>query len=134
MHATALQMSPPLDISICLDNPIKVFLITTTSKTYYYEEEGARENHNYYRFESGSFGFIKDSILDLDSYYEINKNELEKYKEDIIEKGKLPEDVLRNIYNIILKSKTISMKVKQDIHHNYNLAGIKGLKKPKRKK
>ena len=49
------------------------------------------------------------------------------------EEGRLPEPILKNIYNLILKSKNISMKVKQDIHSNYNLEGITGLKKPKRK-
>ena len=115
------------------DSPVKVFLITTTSRIYHYEEEGARKNHNYYRFEAGSFGFVKESILDLDSYYDIDKKDFEECKEDITEKGKLPEDILRNIYYLILQSKNISMKVKQDIHDNYNREGITGLKKPKRK-
>jgi len=115
------------------DNPIKVFLITTTSRSYYYKEGGARKSHNYYGFKAGSFGFIEDSILDLDSYYDIDKKVFEGYKEDLEEKGKLPETILKNIYNLILKSKNISMKVKQDIHYNYNLEGITGLKKPKRK-
>ncbi|MBA7498762.1 hypothetical protein ES704_01499 [subsurface metagenome] len=57
----------------------------------------------------------------------------EKYKEDIEEKGQLTEPILKNIYNLILKSKNISMKVKYDIHDNYNREGITGLKKPKRK-
>lgn len=115
------------------DNPVKIFLITTTSRIYHYEEEGARKNHNYYRFEAGSFGFVKESILDLDSYYDIDKKDFEECKEDITEKGKLPEDILGNIYYLILQSKNISMKVKQDIHDNYNREGITGLKKPKRK-
>ena len=115
------------------DNPVKVFFITTTSRIYHYEEEGARKSHNYYRFKAGSFGFIKDSVLDVDSYYNIEKKDFEDYKEDLEEKGKLPEIILKNIYNLILKSKNISMKVKQDIHYNYNLEGITGLKKPKRK-
>jgi hypothetical protein len=115
------------------DNPVKVFLITTTSKIYHYEEEGARKSHNYYRFKASSFGFIEDSVLDVDSYYNIEKKDFEDYKEDLEEKGKLPETILKNIYNLILKSKNISMKVKQDIHYNYNLEGITGLKKPKRK-
>ena len=115
------------------DTPVKVFLITTTSRIYHYEEEGARKNHNYYRFEAGSFGFVKESILDLDSYYDIDKKDFEECKEDITEKGKLSEDILRNIYYLILQSKNISMKVKQDIHDNYNREGITGLKKPKRK-
>ena len=115
------------------DNPVKVFFITTTSRIYHYEEEGARKNHNYYRFIAGSFGFVEDSILDVDSPYNIEKKDFEDYKEDLEEKGKLPETILKNIYNLILKSKNISMKVKQDIHYNYNLEGITGLKKPKRK-
>jgi len=115
------------------DNPVKVFLITTTSRIYHYEEEGARKSHNCCRFSAGSFGFVKEGILDLDSYYDIDKKDFEKCKEDITEKGKLPEDILRNIYYLILQSKNISMKVKQDIHDNYNREGITGLKKPKRK-
>ncbi|HAJ32825.1 MAG TPA: hypothetical protein DCK79_05580 [Candidatus Atribacteria bacterium] len=115
------------------DNPIKVFLITTTSRIYHYEEEGARKSHNYYRFKAGSLGFVEESILDVDSYYDIDKEVFEKHKEDIEEKGKLPETILKNIYYLILKSKNISIKVKQDIHYNYNLEGITGLKRPKRK-
>ena len=115
------------------DSPVKVFLITTTSRIYHYEEEGARKSHNCCRFSAGSFGFIKDSILDLDSYYDIDKKVFEKYKEDMEEKGQLPEPILKNIYNLILKSKNISIKVKQDIHYNYNLEDIFGLEKPKRK-
>jgi hypothetical protein len=115
------------------DNPIKVFLITTTSKVNKYEEGGNRKNHIHYKFKAGYFGFVEDSILDVDSYYDIGKKDFEDYKEDLEEKGILPETILKNIYNLILKSKNISMKVKQDIHSNYNLEGITGLKKPKRK-
>jgi len=57
----------------------------------------------------------------------------EIYKDDIEEKGQLTEPILKSIYNLILQSKNISIKVKQDIHYNYNLEGITGLKKPKRK-
>jgi len=116
------------------DNPIKVFLITTTSRIYHYEEEGARKNHNYYRFKAGSFGFVEESILDVDSYYDINKESLEKNKEYIEEKGHLPEHILKDIYNLILQSNNISIKVKHDIHDSYNCVGITGLKRPKRKK
>jgi len=115
------------------DNPIKVFLITTTSRIYHYEEEGAGKSHNYYRFEAGSFGLVEESILDVDFYYDIDKKVFEDYKEDLEEKGKLHETILKNIYYLILQSKNISMKVKQDIHYNYNLEGLAGLKKPKRK-
>lgn len=115
------------------DNPVKVFLITTTSRIYHYEEEGARKSHNYYRFKAGSFGFIEESILDVDSYYDIDKKSLEKNKENIEEKGQLPEHILKDIYNLILQSKNISIKVKQDIHDSYNCAGITGVKRPKRK-
>lgn len=77
------------------DNPIKVFLITTTSRIYHYEEEGARKDHNYYRFIAGSFGFVEDSILDVDSPYNIEKKDFEDYKEDLEEKEKLPETILK---------------------------------------
>ena len=114
------------------ENPINVFLITTTSNVNEYEE-GARKNHIYYKFKAGYFGFVEDCILDLDSCYSIKEENFAKHEDDMEEKGKLPETVLKNIYNLILKSKNISMKVKQDIHYNYNLEGITGLKKPKRK-
>lgn len=77
------------------DNPVKVFLITTTSRIYHYEEEGARKDHNYYRFIAGSFGFVEDSILDVDSPYNIEKKDFEDYKEDLEEKEKLPETILK---------------------------------------
>ncbi len=112
------------------DNPVKVFFITTTSRIYHYEEEGARKNHNYYRFKAGSFGFIKDSVLDIDSCYSIKEENFAKHKDDIEEKGKLTKPDLINIYNLLLKSYYYSKKEKQDIHTNYNFYGIKGLKNP----
>ena len=44
------------------DNPVKVFLITTTSKVNEYEE-GDRKNHIHYKFKAGYFGFVEQHIL-----------------------------------------------------------------------
>lgn len=112
------------------DNPIKVFLITTTSKVNKYEEGGNRKNHIHYKFKAGYFGFVEDCILDFDSCYSIEEENFEKRKDDMEEKGKLTKLDLINIYNLLLKSRYYSKKEKQDIHTNYNFYGIKGLKNP----
>ena len=112
------------------DNPIEVFLITTTSKVNKYKEEGARKNHIYCKFKAGDFRFVEDSILDLDSCYSIEEEIFAKYKDDMEEKGELTKPILVNIYNLLLKSHYYSNKEKQDIHTNYNFCGIKGLKNP----
>ena len=115
------------------DNPIHIFLITTTTRKVYYEIGGSRENHNIYKFKAGSFGFVEDSILDVDSYYNLEKDDLDSYKNEIEVIYRLPVDVLTNIYALILQSKNISLKVKKDIYISYNHANIIGLKRPKRK-
>ncbi|MCJ7790142.1 MAG: hypothetical protein MUP69_08180 [Candidatus Atribacteria bacterium] len=112
------------------DNPIKVFLITTTSKVNKYEEDGNRKNHIHYKFKAGYFGFVEDCILDFDSCYSIEEENFEKHKDDMEERGKLTKFDLINIYNLLLKSRYYSKKEKQDIHTNYNFYGIKGLKNP----
>jgi len=63
-------------------------------------------------------------------YADIPESVFIEYKADIDIKGRLPEQRLREIYNLILKSERIAKKVKKDIHHSFNMAGIEGLKKP----
>ncbi len=94
---------------------------------------GPREKHNIYKFKAGTFGFIKDSILDVDSYYDLKKEDLDCCKSEIEITCILPRHVLKNIYNLILKSKNISLKIKENIYISYNQAGITGLKRPSRK-
>jgi hypothetical protein len=99
----------------------------------HYKVGGPREKHNIYKFKAGTFGFIKDSILDVDSYYDLKKEDLDCCKSEIEITCILPRHVLKNIYNLILKSKNISLKIKENIYISYNQAGITGLKRPSRK-
>ncbi len=81
----------------------------------------------------GEFGFDKDCVLDLDKdfYAHIEESIFLSFKEDITIKGKLSEQNLREIYNLILKSQRIPKIIKKDIHHSFNMAGITGLRKPR---
>ena len=115
------------------DNPIMVFLITATSRVYYYEEDGNRTQHNYIKFKSGQYCFPKDSIIDVGSIDFLEEKYFLNHKENIEEKTVLPESILKKIYNLIISSRVISLKVKNDIHNNYNLNGISGLKNPRRR-
>jgi hypothetical protein len=116
------------------DNPIMVFLFTATSQVHYYEEWGSRTGHNYIKFKSGQYCFTEDCIVDVDSIYNnLKETDFLNHTEDIEEKTVLTEFTLKRIYNLILKSKYISMKIKQDIHTNYNFDGITGLKNPRRR-
>lgn len=112
--------------------PIHIFLITTTTRKAYYQVGGSREKHNIYRFKAGSFGFMKDSILDVDSYYSLEKDVLDSCKNEIKEICQLPEQVLKNIYSLVLQSKYVPFQIKNDIYISYNHANIMGLKRPKR--
>jgi hypothetical protein len=113
-------------------NPVHIFLITTTTRKIHYGIGGSREKHNIYKFKAGSFGFVKDSILDLDSYYTLEKGDLDSCKDEIEVICKLPEDILKKIYALLLQSKNIPLKIKKDIFISYNHANIIGLKRPKR--
>lgn len=115
------------------DNPISIFLITTTTRKMHYKVGGSREKHNIYKFKAGIFGFIEDSILDVDSYYDLKKEYLDCCLSEIETICCLPEYVLKEIYELILKSKNISLKIKENIYISYNQAGITGLKRPSRK-
>ena len=115
------------------DNPISIFLITTTTRKMHYKEGGPRESHSIYKFKAGTFGFIKDSILDIDFLYNLKKKDLYRGLKEIETICCLPEHVLKEIYDLILKSKNISLKIKENIYISYNQAGITGLKRPSRK-
>ena len=113
-------------------SPVFALLCTTTTQLHYYETGGERSGHLIVRFREGEFGFERDCVLDLDGsfYSDLEESLLIRYESDIEIKGKLPEQKLREIYNLILRSKRISKKIKRDIHHSFNMAGIKGLKRP----
>ena len=116
-------------------NPVHIFLITATTRKMHYEIGGSREEHNIYKFKAGSFGFVEDCILDIDFLQSnITKSAFNSCQNEIKEVGKLPEKELKEIYNLILKSKYINLKVKQDIYSSYNHTNITGLKRPKKNK
>lgn len=110
-----------------------VFLIIATSRVHYYEEGGNRTHHDCIKLKAGQFCFTKDCIFDVNFIDLLEEKKFLNHKENIEEKTVLPESILKNIYNLILNSKTISMKIKNDIYINYNLGGITGLKNPQRR-
>ncbi len=62
----------------------------------------------------------------------MRKEQLKAFESDIEIRGTLDEQTLRMIYNQLLRSRFISSMELQDIHDSFNMAGISGLKKPKR--
>lgn len=105
---------------------------TTTTQTQHFAPGGSRQNHDKIKLEKGSSPFDEDCILDCDEPpYTDTLHKLEDEK-SIEVKGKLPEQTMRQIYNRLLLSDDYSYAVLRDIHHSFNLAGIGGLKKPKK--
>ena len=113
------------------DTNKNLYLFTTTTQMQYYLPGGEREKKIRISFKGGNYGFEKDCILDIDfgpeAIPEINLYD----NSNITVKGLLPENILRQIHNLIERTKHISPKVKMDIHNSYIMAGIEGLKKPK---
>lgn len=96
-----------------------------------------RKSEDSIYFKKGEYSFEADCIVNiLEDFYskKITKDDLKNHSNDITIKDKLPENKIREIYNKIVKSKTINMKDKKAIHNAFNMSGIYGLEEPKRKK
>jgi hypothetical protein len=110
--------------------PIFVHICTTTTKISDFQTGGNRANHNYILFDSNTTPFEQDCILDFDEQpYQYEKPIVENHK-DITIKGSLDKNLLKQIYNGLLKSNYYSKKILEDIHNSLNMIGIVGLKKP----
>ncbi|MBN1294538.1 MAG: hypothetical protein JXB48_22055 [Candidatus Latescibacteria bacterium] len=114
-------------------DPVYLYIVTGTTQKQYYNKDGTRKQHLTMVIPARNYGFPEDTIIDLTfGFFEnLTEGQMISHKHDIVVIGQLPEDRLRQLYNLILKETHITKKIKFDIHNSFNLAGISGLKKPK---
>ena len=108
------------------------YICTTTTQKQKFQAGGPRSSRDYYEFKAENSPFDEDCIIDFDEPpYSKEKEKLEN-NPNIMPKGYLSEDIMRMIYNRLLKSRRrLSRAALLDIHSSFNKAGIVGLKKPK---
>jgi len=109
-------------------SPISIHLHRLTSQIGHYGASGTRSRELTVFFARGQFGiFDEDSILDFNERgYHIPRERFETY--NIIPRGKLPEDVLRRIWNCVSRSKFYTRIQLVSIRESLNRAGITNLK------
>ena len=79
--------------------------------------------------------FDADCVIDFDEKpYMVSMQDIASNQNNLEIKGVLDQDALRMIYKRICSSDKLSFMEKLDIYSSYNLYGITGLKKPKRRK
>ena len=122
-------------------NPELIAIIapTTTAQVEFYEEGRERCARPYVKFEPlPELGFTRVCILDLSYSPESSSRAVfQRYinEGEILEKGALPQNALREIYEKICTAQSAySPKLKLDIHNNLNVIGITGLSLPERHK
>jgi hypothetical protein len=110
------------------------YLCTTTTQIEKFQSGGVRSGRAHFVFKTSQFKFFEeDCVIDFDEApYSMRKEQLKAFESDIEIRGTLDEQTLRMIYNQLLRSRFISSMELQDIHDSFNMAGISGLKKPKR--
>jgi len=122
-----------LGLSGILSNPQNVFLLSATGQTDLYKKGCRRQNHKKItRFANGDCGFEMDTIVDL-NFFENNwtLDEFNNYISNMTIKGSIPNNQLKKIYDLILKSKYyIERIIIIDIRRNLNSVGIFNLKMP----
>lgn len=118
--------------------PVMIIAPTTTSQLHYYVPGEPREKHPYVRFTpQEGFGFASECILDLHvSDIVIEKIIFRNCERagNIVLKGILDDQKLREIYKKIYSSSGYSPKLKRQIRQNFNHAGITGLPLYRRRK
>ena len=120
------------------DGSSLLIMVTATTQTQYYKVGEDRFKNKRISIKKGDFGFNDDCLIDLDigiSYDEIAEAELSEHQADIEPISNIKETretFMREIYNKICESRKTPLRIKKDIHYSFNLAGITGLKQPKR--
>lgn len=98
-----------------IDNPIQVFVATSTTQLQHFKKGGDKEHSNFLEFNAGSYGFTRDCIIcfdDVKTY--MNENFFSSYEPE--EVGRITdENVLNQILEKINKSPKISKIIKKDI-------------------
>ncbi|MHB1253220.1 MAG: hypothetical protein ACYCZ1_03550 [Candidatus Humimicrobiaceae bacterium] len=123
-----------LGLSSILSNPQNVFLLPATSQTDLYKSGGRRQSHkNIMKFSNGDYGFEDETIVDL-NFFENNwvLKEFNNYTNNMARKGSIPNNQLKQIYDLILNSgEYIARIIIIDIRRNLNNIGIFNLKMPR---
>jgi len=121
-----------LGSSGALSEPVFLYLYTTTTNIDDFEQGGKRERHTHCHLRASDTPFDEDCVLDIDvDMYTPTESQVIKDLKNIEVKGRLNEQYMRMIYNLIIRSSKISKKIKIDIHDSFNKIGITGLKMPK---
>jgi len=112
------------------------YLCTTTTQVEKFQSSGVRSGHAHFVFKTSQFDFFEeDCVIDFDERpYTMSKEQLKALETEIEIMGILDEQTLRMVYNQLRRSRFISFIELSDIHNSFNMAGISGLKKPKRKR
>ena len=104
---------------------IYVPLLSTTTKDFHYDEfTGNRRNDNIVYFSRGQFGFEADCILDVRRFlWTETQQKFEKAisDNDIILKGHISNDKLREIYICLINIRPLSYAYMQQIRDNFSL-------------
>lgn len=113
--------------------PVFAYLCTTTTQNAEFEPGAARGNHACRRFEARLFpAFEQDCIVDFDEeIHTVTQGALDSCQEQIVLKGRLDNDTMRNIYKQFSRPGVVSKAVLRDIQDSFNRDGITGLKRPK---
>jgi len=122
-----------LGLSSILSEPQNVFLLPSTTQIRLYKKGERRQNHkNIMEFEQGNCGFEKKSIIDT-YFFENNWTlpEFNIHRNNMVVKGKVPNEDLRQLYGLILKDDYIERIIIVDIRRNLNSIKIFNLKMPK---
>lgn len=121
-----------LGLSSILSEPQNVFLLPSTTQLELYGRGKRRQNHKKIKiFGKGYCGFEKKSIVDI-YFFENNwpLQEFNSFKRKMIVRGRLPNDDLKQLYELISTDYYIERIVIIDIRRNLNGIGIYNLKMP----
>jgi len=122
-----------LGLSSILSEPQNVFLLPSTTQIELYRRGGRRQNHKKIKiFKKDYCGFKDKSIVDI-HFFENNwtLEEFDSFRRKMVLKGKLSNDDLRQLYELILTNDYYIEKIIiVDIRRNLNGIGIYNLKIP----
>jgi len=101
-----------LGMDSLLEIPIFVYFCRTTTQKKDFERGGKREGHKYIEFSQGQYGFERSCLLDLEEkpYSSIPQEKFNSYT--ITVKGRLPDDMIRRIFNTCLKKRLLPKQLK----------------------
>ena len=111
------------------EQPLLIYVCTATTKIQEYEKGNSRHGHKHLRVTG--HGFRSECVIDVDyNFYPVEERTLKSHAQDVEIKGTLPESDLRQLYDLIRRSSTLSRKVKLDVRDGLRRLGITRLSAP----